>query len=281
MELELTVFMQSLAKLTKYLLREAIRMGIAYAAFFYVAHFTMMQSVLLALLAVVAWDGHQLSAKVAGKQPPAFEPFWIKIEPNWYAVCRDFSLTDVSKWAEFQKECHSDQKGYSLLRNGLRFTILSPTLFYSNDHHHFFNELDIRIEVKELKPEKDNTGFLPFAPRFYIKRSSANPMSDQKRTVPVFEFGLVTQDSLKLSNHPRDNRDLVPLAHLPEGVFYDYYNERDYFSDVAEQYRKETKLDLAALGWTEQERNSDDAWLHWPYQLDHKYVRITHHGISA
>jgi hypothetical protein len=72
-----------------------------------------------------------MSLKVSAKPAAQFEPFWITIDPNWYTICQDFGLADVEKWKELQKKwAGAPANGYSVFRNGINFTMLSPTLFY-------------------------------------------------------------------------------------------------------------------------------------------------------
>ena len=155
--------------------------GGGYAAFFYVAHFTQVQSLILAAVALCAIDGYRVATKVAGKVQPAFEPIWVKIQPNWYLLCQDFALYDVTKWDGLQAKCEDSPTEYSILRNGFNFTMLGPKLFFSNDLKSFFGELDFTMPLEELKPEKSERLLGPFTPRFYIKQTLAG----SKKDIPV------------------------------------------------------------------------------------------------
>jgi len=243
----------------KALLLAALRFGIAYALCFYVAHFTVPQSVVLAFIGLIAYDAYRLSAKLAEKQPPAFEPFWIWIKPNWYDISKGFGLADVEKWEELLTKFKGESGKYSVLRDGIAFTVLSPTLFYSNNHQNFFGELDIREELTEMTPlEGDPFKHFPFAPRFYVKRTLAG----SKNKFLVFEFGLVTQESLKRSKHPADNGADIVVARLPEIVFNDYYNPSDWHNVRAGRIEAKTKADLTEFGWKQKERDPEDLWRH-------------------
>jgi hypothetical protein len=244
-----------------------IRLGFTYAFFFYVAHFTEIQSLALAVVALCALDAYRL----ASKQPPKFAPFWVRIEPNWRPICHDFNLAAGDKWTELQERCKTTEEGYSILHNGVNFTMLSDTLFYSNDHKTFFGELDFNIGLEQLRPEPGNT--FSFAPQFYIKRTLAG----EKKKVAVIEFGLVTEESLKKSVHPRDDRANIPIAWLPEIIFFGYAHPDNW--DKMKEIEAQTKQ-LADFGWKEKERDPEDSWLRWPYEVDHKYIRLTYRGIS-
>ena len=49
--------------------------------------------------------------------------------------------------------------------------------------------------------------------------------------------------------------------------------------DKMKEIEAQTKQ-LADFGWKEKERDPEDSWLRWPYEVDHKYIRLTYRGIS-
>lgn len=261
----------------KYIAVSLLWFGGGYGVFFYVAHFSEIQSVVLAAVAVCAIDGYRVAMKVAEKAQPSFEPFWVRIQPNWYALCQDFGLCDVGKWKDLQEKCTAGAAAeYSILRNGFNFTMLSPTLFFSNDHQTFFGQLDFKMPVEELTPEKSGGMFGPIAPRFYVKRTRAGA----KKSIPSIEFGLITEESLKKSVHPRDDRDEMPVAWLPEIVFFGYTHPDFYNHGTIEKIEKQTKAQLTEFGWTQEERDPEDSWLNWPFKISHKYVQVRYRGIA-
>jgi len=268
--------MENALQILKGIALAVLRFGIGYAVFFYAAHFTEIQSVVLTAVALCAFDGYKQALKVAGKQP-AFEPFWVRVEPNWYAICHDFGLADDESWKELREKTKAAPASYSILRNGFNFTMLSQSLFYSNDHHTFFGELDFRLPIDELKPEADTFGF-SIGPRFYIKRSLA--LAGAKTKVPVIELGLITRESLKKSQHPADHEGEIPIARLPEMVFYGYLHPDDYNFDTMKKIGERTKAQLAEFSWTEEERDAEYSWLNLPTEISHKYARVTYRGIS-
>ena len=252
-----------------------LRFGIAYGLLLFVANFTVVQSVVLALVALCAIDAYRLAVRVAEKQTPKFEPFWVWIEPNWELFSKDFGLADVEKWDELLKRCGSSaSSGYSVFHSGVTFTMLSPTLFYSNDYQTFFGELDIARPVEELKSEPDDRG-RQFAPEFCIKRSVA---VGKKRNLPVIEFSLFSEESRRKRKSLYEADANIVVAQLPEIVFH-YYFDGEYNSEYdverIEAIEKESKLRLAEFGWTEKEHR-----LHRPFEINHKYLRVTCEGIS-
>jgi hypothetical protein len=251
----------------KYIAVALLWFGIAYALCFLVG-FTALQSLILAVIAVCAIHGSSLSQNLFEKQPAPFAPFWIRIEPNWSALSKDFGLPDMERCGV---EASSE---YSVLRDGVAFTVLSPTLFYSNNHQEFLGTLHISEVVTEMTPPEGDVGIhRPIAPRFYVNKSLAEP-----KKVPVIEFGLVTEESLKRSKHEWDDEEQMVVAQLPWIIFYWYYN----FGVGLEEDRSveaRIKSDLTEFGWTQKERDCPHSWP-WPYEVNHKYFRLFYRGIS-
>jgi hypothetical protein len=266
--------MATLFGIVKSVVLALIRFGIAYVVCFYMAHFTESQSVVVSIVGLCAFDGYRVAYGIAAKQKLQFEPFWVRIQPDWYSICRDFGLAAGERWKELQETSKAAPAGYSVLRDGFNFTMLSPTLFYSNDHFTFFGDLDFKIPIEELRTEQDRP--FSFAPQFYVKRTLAG----EKRNLPVIEFGIITQDSLKKSFHPADDNANVPVARLPEVVLYHRFGNRGFAYDRGERSEKERELRLAEYGWTRKERDPENLWLHWPFEINNKYLRVTYRGIS-
>jgi len=248
--------------------------GTAYAVFFYCAHFTEVQSVVLAVVGSCAIDAYRLALKIAEKQRPEFEPFWIKVRPNWHSICHDFGLAADEKWGEIRRKCSSAPTTYSVFQNGFNFTMLSKTLSYSNDHQYFFGELDFHVPVEELRHDPDEFS----APQFYIKRTLAGA----KNKIPVIEIGFIpgAKDPLSKAFHPTGAGADSPVARLPEIVFYGYFHADSYDIDKMKKIEKQTKALLAEFGWTEKERDPEDSWLRWPFEINHKYFEVTYRGLS-
>jgi hypothetical protein len=259
----------TLIQYLKLLVLALMRFGIALAALFYLAHFTKVQSVVLAIIGLCAFDGYRLAYKVASKQQPQFEPFWVRIQPNWFSICQDFGLSDVEKWDELLKKCQPDASVYSVLRNGMSFTMLSQTLFYSDDHHTFFGQLDFHLPLTELKRGPDEY----FAPQFCIKRT----LTREKENRPVIEFGLITHNPLKNSLHQAGPNGQITIARLPEIAFYAYFHPDDYDFGRIERIEEETKAQLAESGWTQEPHDSS---LDRSFEINHKYLRVIYRGLS-
>ena len=154
--------------------------------------------------------------------------------------------------------------------------MLNGKLFYSNDLKSFFGELDFSLPVEELKPERRDHLLGPFTPQFYIKRT----LTGAKKDLPAIEFGLVTEESLKKSIHPRDHRDEIPIAWLPEILFFRYTHPGDDGYGKLKKIERQTVAQLTEFGWTQKERDPEDSWLNWPFEINHKYVQVKYRGIS-
>ena len=63
-----------------------LRFGVAYALFFYLADFNIVQSVILAIVGLCAIESYVAVYKILEKQEPRFQPFWVCVEPNWYLL---------------------------------------------------------------------------------------------------------------------------------------------------------------------------------------------------
>jgi hypothetical protein len=201
-----------------------------------VTQFSQALSIVLALL--VMFTAFTFRLVLGNRIPPRFDPFWVRVKPNWSAICEDFKLCEVTKWKEFQEQsCAANKQEYSIVRDGFNFTTLSPT----------------------------------FAPHFYIRRRLAG----KRQNVPVIEFGLVTEESSKKAIHPSDGRDEIPVALLPEILFYLFMHPEKRMKGNPEQ----SKAQLKEFGWTERERQPEDFWLNLP-KVYHKYVEITYRGIG-
>lgn len=247
---------------------------IPYAICVYFADFTAKQSILVGAFGFFAIQAFRIALALAKQQQPQFEPFWVRIRPNWFAICHDFGLAAGEEWVALQERMRQevDSEAYSVIRNGLNFTMLSPTLFYSNDHQTFFSELDFKISIEELSADPDS--FSSFAPQFYIKRTLAG-----KEKYPAIEIGLVTRESLKKNHHPLDNDGNIPIAWVPEIVFYSYFHADKYDGAKLKAVENLSKTRLAECGWTEEERDPEDDWINWPIEINHKYVHVTYRGI--
>ncbi len=267
--------MKNLISLLKEIATLVFWFAIFYSILFYVAHFTDIQSFILTFVGLAAFFGYKSAFTVASMQKPNFEPFWVSIRPNWYSICEDFGLASVEKWTEIERKCEATPAEYSVVRNGLNFTMLSQTLFFSNDHQSFFGELDFMIAIEELRPDKDQ--FSTFAPCLYLKQTV---VGEREKSL-VLEFGLVTQKSLHESIGIRDDRSHIPIARLPEIVFFGYMHPDTYGNwSKMKKIDEQTKKELARFGWTQDERDPEDSWLNRPLEITHKHFRVIYRGLS-
>jgi hypothetical protein len=261
--------MPTAIKSLKGVLVDLLWFGLTFALFRYVARFSGVQSIVLAAVGTYAIRGSMLAFKIATTQPPQFEPFWISIKPNWHALCQDLGLADAEKLAEAVEQ-REPESAYSVIRDGVNFTMLGPALFYSNDHHSFFRELDFCEILEELG---DEGGLL--APQFYIKRKRMG----EKDNIPVIEFGIRTPESLKKIGNPTEGKANIVAARLPEVLFYEYYDsEFDY--SRSRRIDKESKLRLAEFGWTQEDLDLEEFSPRSPFEVQHKYVWVMYRGIS-
>ena len=212
--------------------------GISYAICVYLADFSTRQSIVVGIVGFFAIQGFRISLANAEQR---FVPLRVSIAPDWSAICHDFNLVSEAEWSAIYERISKGSEGYNVLWNGLNYTTLSPTLFYSHDKKEFFTELNLREEIEEF-----NKGI--FAPKFYAKRTLV------PNGLVMVDFGIVRGASLdKNSTSDDPNFANVLLCRLPEIVFskcaYD------------EEIDRRTKRHMT--GWT-----LDGG------RIDHKYVRI-------
>ncbi len=141
--------MRAASEILKNTVMTLLWFGITCAVFSYLAHFTEVQSVVLAVVTLYALSGYRLAVRIAAKQPSEFVPSRVWIELNWYSLCQEFGLADVEKWDELLEKCKACPTRYSIFDSGINFTMLSPTLFYCDDHHDFF-DTEIRRRLQSL-----------------------------------------------------------------------------------------------------------------------------------
>jgi len=227
--------------------------------------FSLEQAFLLALgFAVVAMAIMERDAKQA-------EParFWVRIEPNWRPLLTDYGLvTDESGWSKIQKH-HSDHPDrWTVVRNGIGFTVLRRDLFYSNDHHYFFSEVELEVDIEGLSSAKAEFLLGDFVPRFYIK-----DRRDWKEHRRYLEFGLITVESINQSMSNEDSR-WIPVARLP----YEFFSG-EYGGELSRHKLAALDRKLTDAGWKRKKRDYDDGFLRTPFEIEHRYVTMSYNGI--
>ena len=270
--------MQDHTHAIKHLFVFLFRFSVSFAVCAFIADFTILQSAVLAGIAVIAYGSYRMSTAVAEHVSPQFDPFWVEIMPKWAVICKEYDIYDVTKWDDLMNYCGVNPKRYTIVRNGFNFTMLNRNLFFSNDRQYFFGDLDFRIPIEELLVgEKEDILRGIFAPRLYIKRK----MMGTDRNLPVIEFGLVTSESIKKCVHFGDNRDEIPIARLPELLFFNYMNPLPLSRADSDKILEETNALLKEFEWTERERdNPDDFYLEEPFEVNHKMFRVTYRPLK-
>lgn len=104
-----------------------------------------------------------------------FKPFWVRIQPFWLPLLFDHGVTDRAEWDQLP----------SADNTSIGFTVLSPTLFYSDDSHRFFSNLDLSVAFEPLRPKELSTqgkelkavtgaSLSPLAPTVYFRERASN-----------------------------------------------------------------------------------------------------------
>jgi len=253
-------------------LKELALIALAYYVFWRYVRFTEIQA---AILAVITGTLIFLVA-AARKAPTPFEPFYIRIAPDWYRILRDQGLADDERLKSLNSTGNDNTKhAYSVLRDGITVTVLGPELYYSHNHMSFFSKLDLSEPIPELQTAEERQGGLSFAPRLYVKLIlEKRPKNSLIRCIQI---GLVTAESLKKSFHIGDDRANIPLATLPHAIFNGYNN--GCFALDGKLKEAEIERLLKEYGWEHGRRDDDDDALNWPYEINHKYVRVSYYGV--
>ena len=230
----------------------------------------------LALLVGAVWIAF-VTKTVSEKSPVTFSPFLVRVYPNWHALLSDHGLIsdhgplDEGGWTELCKRARPS--GWNVLWDGINFTVLGPTLYFSDDHKRFFTAIKIFAELPELRStEEARWPFHNFVPQFYVKESF-----EYKERRHYWEFGLVTLESIQREGrHEFDQESkLVPVARLPQEFFIAKYG-----GEVSQ--RKLTAIDkrLEETGWKRGNRDREDYHFGIPFQLEHKYVVLRYAEMS-
>lgn len=252
-------------------LKELFVVGIAYYVFWRYAHFTEVQAMILALMAGVLVSLFAATRKTSSR----FEPFFIRIEPQWFDILHDQQLVDNEKWKSLNAHYENKENAYSVLRDGIAITALGQELYYSHNHKTFSSKLDLSEPIPEFQISETRESTSSFTPRFYVKLVLEK--YSRNSTFRCIQFGLVTVDSLKKSIHPADDRANIPLATLPYAIFNCYNN--GYFALDGKLKEAEIERLLKEYGWEHSKRNADDHWLNLPFEINHKYVRVLYDGV--
>jgi hypothetical protein len=81
----------------------------------------------------------------------------------------------------------------------------------------------------------------------------------------------------RIGFHPDLDRASIPLATLPYAIFNDY--NHGYFALDGKLKRPEIERLLKEYGWECCEPDDDYGRRDWPYEINHKYVRVSYKGV--
>jgi hypothetical protein len=225
--------------------------------------FSVEQAGLLALVIGFVAMASMLDAKQAEPEP---DRFWVRINPNWDPLLTDYGIvTDEVGWEKI-REYESDK--WSLLRNGIGFTVLRPDFFYSNDHHYFFSEVHIVEKIEGLSPTPI-PAFPDFVPRFYLKHRR-----QYRADGGDWEFGLITAESIKRGDPNDKDSSLVPVALLP----YEFFSGK-YGWELSRKKLAALDKKLTEAGWKRAEREDFEDFEGYPLEIEHRYVTLSYDSV--
>jgi hypothetical protein len=174
--------------------------------------FSLSQSLTLILLFTLF--GVVEMAITKRNTPPPFEPLVIEIWPHMKLLLADYSLLDETKWHTVTGSGKSEEGVDEEVRKTWSgrfppvFTVLSPSLYYSHNHHSFRTQLKDAIDLRSVCLDTTHHGFLQ-APAFYL-REKRNSGADVPELVEILEFGLMLSEGRGMKE--------LPLASLPKAI---------------------------------------------------------------
>lgn len=199
------------------------------------------------------------------KRKDSFAPFYIRIQPNWHELLKDYKLVDTAGWQMVMKKVGAKEgpDEYDILRRGMMFTVLKSNpeeeLVYNNNHNTFSSEVDFREDLGFLRKDPDD--IFSFSPDVYVKWGTNG-----------FELGVTTPESDEKVVMVGDNNDLVGITTIP----YTLFGLTRYRFGIA---RNEAEIEdqLKKFGWERDEATESlrqDVLYAVPTVLNHKYFTV-------
>jgi hypothetical protein len=200
-------------------------------------------------------------------KPPHFEPYWVQLEPNWYQLLLDYGLVkDLEEWqrilATFNQVPAPD---YSVLRDGIRFTVLNPGLIYRNDHREFATHLNFTEPIGQISLL--SSGGWWYHPDLSIGFATLGSADG------AYKICVTAPDSAKHTDRDENGRAVVAL--LPWAEFGIYREDRGDVKRLVKWAAKRDKQ-VQEHGWTQDEAESDHRA---PTCIKHKYLTVQHKRI--
>lgn len=261
------------------------------AIFYFLAGFSIRQSIALALLATYAVYGFRGTERTPHLR---FVPHYVHVLPRWYEILTDTGV--ISNSEEYDRLYEMVQalppEQYNIFRSGIRFTVLDdfPTpdrrLVYSEDARGFQSRVGF---VRPLKPlpriveewERNHPEVseeLLYLPEFCLQRGLDGynmgivvPTSwwEERKTA----LGESRFEALRDPMGVESGTVLLTLATIPGSEFTLYWKRRlEPYDKGAEIWRTERNENRTRFGWVAEEKPFVDG----PENLRHKYFHVEH-----
>lgn len=190
------------------------------------------------------------------KKNRKFVPVRITILPLWRSLLTDYGMINEEGPKPLIMGIGVYQPAYSVLLNGVTFTILkcdedSVLIYLEDTNKKFYSEVDFRPYIQEIDFSKEFPGLHHRCFEFYIRTH-----------IEGYELGVTTIKS----REKVDSR--VPVTTLPFCIF----RLPRYRYGILKQ-DKENKM-LEKHGWKREERDEYDKITGSPYTLGHKYFKV-------
>lgn len=212
------------------------------------------------IVILIAYLYHRTTKK---KEPMV--PFWIRIEPKWYDLLKDYNLIDENTWEPVLKTIQNDSNNeYNVLQKGIFFTIIysgeDKELVYDNNRHTFHSMVNFQERIKEIKiPNKEIDRF-SYSPKLWVKTGMLG-----------FDVGITTAESFKKVIMVGDDMELIKITTIPYSIFH----MKRYRFGIAKQNQIEEQLTKNGLSRNDNhEEFKKDVLFKVADILEHKYFTI-------
>lgn len=269
--------------------------GVLYLVLAYIGDLSIRQSIVLALLMASLAVG--IITIAAAKPAGRFNPYYVRIDPNWYDLLIDFKLIDKpEEWHAIQKSFEGlPTTEYRVLRSGICFTVVHQsedferTLVYSDNHRAFVSEVDFEEDVEPIRVEHTNPFGEPNTCDVRLFMKSGGHGYNLGIRVPGRWWdqvkGACPKPIKEIDNHPTGRVELI-LATISHREFDLYWEPVEwsstFYDKTAKQIRGRRDEQRQKLGWKTIEHDADlgaELGIDFPESIEHKYFNVEHRGI--
>ncbi len=246
---------------------------------YYLANFSLRQSVALVLL-VCLFQFLINDIWRARSEEKSHGRFLVFIQPNWYQILLDHKLiAGKEDWNQVvERALKTPSYEYCVLRDGITFTVLDKNFIYVNNEKRLVEEIHLDIEIPVIKiPQPNSLLGEPFSPSIVVEQISS--FTGGHPTWGGYEFGLVTPECMK-STWAESRQEPTKLAFLTTLEFSGHEIRPLGWTD-SKAWQKQQNARTKALeenGWKRKEKE-DGLGRKSASGVEHKYFVVSHQSI--